>query len=142
MLELKIKTLRKGWHDRDEVLLHAAFQILVEYIRKEKPHKIIDWNYNSESRRTWKSINALYHWWTQERPRRRSPLDSSRLKRPARVFKTDPNKNVGSLIPYDKKKYKAYDQAIKLDMRLEEKWIKEDQQRLHQLVEIRQYLWT
>ena len=37
---LKINTLNKCWCDRDDLLLHAAFQILVDFVEKEKPGKI------------------------------------------------------------------------------------------------------
>ena len=35
--KLIIETLDRTWHDRDEVLLHSAFQILVNYYKYEKP---------------------------------------------------------------------------------------------------------
>jgi hypothetical protein len=36
MKYLKIHTLEKGWHDRDEIMPHAVFQILV-FVEQEKP---------------------------------------------------------------------------------------------------------
>jgi len=42
MKYLKIHSLEKGWHDKDEILLHAAFQLLVDFVDQEKPDKIID----------------------------------------------------------------------------------------------------
>ena len=41
MKYLKIKTLEKGWHDKDEVLLHAAFQLLTDFVEQEKPEETI-----------------------------------------------------------------------------------------------------
>ncbi len=38
----KIKTLGKGWHDKDEILLHAVFQVLTDFVEQEKPETIID----------------------------------------------------------------------------------------------------
>ena len=37
MKYLKIHTLEKGWCDRDEIMLHAVFQILVDFMEQEKP---------------------------------------------------------------------------------------------------------
>jgi hypothetical protein len=37
MRYLKIETLDKGWQDRDEILLHAAFQVLVDFVEREHP---------------------------------------------------------------------------------------------------------
>jgi hypothetical protein len=41
---LKIHTLEKGWYGRDELVLHADFQLLTDFIEQEKPDKIVDWN--------------------------------------------------------------------------------------------------
>ena len=40
MKYLKIHTLKKGWRDRDSIMLHAAFQILVDFVELEKPGEI------------------------------------------------------------------------------------------------------
>jgi len=58
MRYLKIETLDKGWCDRDQVLLHAAFQILVDFIEKEDPENI-DWNSNELHRRAWREIKLI-----------------------------------------------------------------------------------
>ena len=44
MKYLKIHSLEKGWRDRDSIMLHAAFQILVDFVELEEPGKIVDWN--------------------------------------------------------------------------------------------------
>ena len=35
MKTLKIHSLETGWRDRDYVMLHACFQILVDFVEKE-----------------------------------------------------------------------------------------------------------
>jgi hypothetical protein len=35
MKHLKIKSLEKGWCDRDDLILHAAFQRLADFVEKE-----------------------------------------------------------------------------------------------------------
>lgn len=62
MTYLKIQTLDKGWHDKDEVLLHAAFQLFVDFVEKERPDKIVDWNANDLHRHARKEIKSLYKW--------------------------------------------------------------------------------
>lgn len=37
---LKIHALERGWHDKDEILLPAAFQLLVDFIEQEHPDRI------------------------------------------------------------------------------------------------------
>lgn len=44
---LKISTLEKGWADRDHLMLHANFHILVDFVERERSFEIIDWNYNA-----------------------------------------------------------------------------------------------
>src|ERR1051326_3249456 len=142
MLILKIHTLKKGWHDRDHLLLHAAFQLLVDFIEREKPGKIVDWSADGEHRRAWKEIRSLYHWWTQTRPRRKDPLDAKGLKRPPMRREKIAGSDHRRLVPFDRKKYRAYDAALSKSARLEKAWQEEDQRSLHRLIEIRLYLWT
>jgi len=139
---LKIYTLEKGWCDKDYVLLHAVFQLLVNFVEQESPDKIVDWNSDSEHKHAWKEIRSLYRWWTQTRPSRRSPMDVKGLKKPLMKWKKIPGSENYQLVDYDKNKYTAYDAAMKKHWRLEKKWDEEDQRNLHRLIEIRQFLWT
>ncbi|HBL15592.1 MAG: hypothetical protein A2X36_09540 [Elusimicrobia bacterium GWA2_69_24] len=139
---LRICTLRNGWCDKDHVLLHAAFQLLVDFIEQEKPDTIIDWKSDPASRRAWKEICALHGWWSLQRPARRSPLDASGLKKPPMRWTKTPGSASQRLLAYDKHKYAAYDSALKKHWRLEQKWLNEDQRNLHRLIDIRQFLWT
>ena len=87
---LRIDTLEKGWCDRDNVLLHAAFQVLVDFIEKEEPNKTIDWKWNKAHQKAWKEMDELYHWWTKERPKRESPINDEQLKIPPLKFRNVP----------------------------------------------------
>ncbi|MCI0699072.1 hypothetical protein L0337_44600 [candidate division KSB1 bacterium] len=142
MLTLKIKTLSNKWHDKDEVLLHAAFQLLVDYIEQEKSEKTINWNSTETDKKAWKEIQSLYRWWKVTRPARKSPLDDKALKRPPMRFKKIPGAESMQLVKPDKKKYAKYYQALRKDQKLEQKWHEEDQKNLHRLIEIRSFLWT
>ena len=62
---LKINSLEKGFCDGDYLLLHAAFQILVDFVEKEEPEKIIDWSHDEKHRKAWKEVISLYKWWTK-----------------------------------------------------------------------------
>jgi hypothetical protein len=137
---LRIATLEKGWRDKDSVMLHAAFQILADFVEQERPDKIVDWDAEPRHRRAWKEIRSLYEWWTRKRPSRRSPLDAKGLKRPPMRWKKVPGSNCRQLVRYDRKKYAAYDAALKRHWRLEARWDEEDQACLHRLVDIRPFL--
>lgn len=97
---LVIHSLPPTWTDRDERLLHAAFQILVDFIEQEEcsewshvhrtreqliadydttyegcdPEHAADIRKHAEERADdWLAIKALYDWWTVERPARKEP---------------------------------------------------------------------
>lgn len=141
MRYLKIETLDKGWCDRDQVLLHAAFQILVDFIEKEDPERI-DWNSNGLHRRGWREIKSLHRWWKETRPNRKSPLDDEKLPSPPTRWKKVPDSDFIEWVNPDKKKYAKYYEALDRHNKLEQKWLKEDQRNLHRLIEIRSFLWT
>jgi len=142
MKVLKIHTLEKGWFDKDYVMLHAVFQLLVDFVEHEKPDQIVDWNSDLKHKHAWKEICSLYRWWTQKRQSRKSPLDEKGLKRPPMKLKKIQGTENRQLVDYDKNRYAAYDDALKKHWRLEKKWYEEDQRNLHRLIEIRQFLWT
>lgn len=142
MKVLKIQTLKKGWCDKDRVMLHAVFQLLVDFVDQEKPDQFVDWNSDPEHKHAWKEIRSLYRWWTQKRPTRRSPLDKKGLKKPPMRWKKIAESENLQLVDYDKKKYAEYHTALKMHLRLEKKWYEEDQRNLHRAIEIRQFLWT
>lgn len=139
---LKIHTLEKGWCDKDHVMLHAVFQLLVDFVEQEKPDQIVDWNSDPVHKQAWKEIRSLYRWWMQTRPARKSPLDEKGLKKPPMRWKKIDGTENRQLVDYDKKKYAAYDGALKKHWQLEKKWDEEDQRNLHRMIEIRQFLWT
>lgn len=142
MRKLKIHTLHKGWCDKDEVLLHAAFQLLVDFVEQEKPGKVIDWNSDKEHKKVWREIRALYKWWTKKRPARKDPLDDKKMKVPPIKFKKIPGTDFSKMVTPSKKKYAKYYKAAKESTRLEMQWHEEDQLNLHRLIDIRPYLWT
>ena len=145
MKRLNIHTLDKGWYDKDDVLLHAAFQLLTDFIERERPDQVVNYNHNEETRQRWAELQALYHWWTVVRPSRQDPLLDPSLKTPP--IETQPSYGSdGSIryrqrIPYNPADYPEYHQALVLSAQLEQAWFEEDQQHLHRLVDIRPYLW-
>jgi hypothetical protein len=84
------------WIDADVVLVHALFQILIDFVEKERPYKIgltarLAWHglpVPQEERdydypgvdldadlEEWRQIYALYHWWKQHGSTLRQELD-------------------------------------------------------------------
>jgi hypothetical protein len=142
MKYLKIHSLEKGWRDRDSIILHAAFQILVDFVELEEPGKIVDWNSDDAHKEAWHEICDLYDWWTKKRPNRKYPTEDKRLKIPSIEFEDIPGSDYKRMIEPDKKKYAAYYRALEKQKQLEIKYHEEDQRNLHRLIEVRPYLWT
>ena len=141
-IRLTIRTLSAGWHDKDEVLLHAVFQLLADFVEQESPHKHIDWSHDAVHRRAWKEIRDLYRWWMIKRPSKRTLLDDKKIAQPPLRFEKVAGTKFLRLATPDKRKYAAYYRALRQHARLEQKWQSEDQRNLHRLVNIRQFLWT
>jgi len=40
--------------------LHAAFQVLVDFIEREHPDRVIDWNADPGHQHAWREIKSLY----------------------------------------------------------------------------------
>lgn len=63
---LKINSLAssKTWIDRDEIMLHACFQILQDCVEKEK----VDTHCNYESHKDFvDEVRFLYKWWNKRK---------------------------------------------------------------------------
>lgn len=141
-VHLVIRTLKAGWHDKDEVMLHAVFQLLVDFVEQEQPDTRIDWSHDNAHQQAWKEIRTLYRWWTTTRPSRRSPLDDKKIAKPSLRLEKIEGTTHSRLVTPDKKKYAAYYRALKQHTRLEQKWCEEGQRNFHRLIEIREFLWT
>lgn len=67
-----IRTLTPDYHDKDDIYLHACFQILVDWVEREKG---LDW-WNPDGlgarHEAHEQLKALYDWWTSIRPKRYS----------------------------------------------------------------------
>jgi hypothetical protein len=111
-------------------------------VEQEQPDKIVDWSSDELSKHAWEEITSLYKWWKKTRPKRRSPLDDKKLKRPPFRFKKIPGSDMREWVTPDKRKYAGYYQALEEHVRLEKEWYEEDQRNLHRLIEIRSFLWT
>ena len=115
--KLTITTLDGTWHDRDEVLLNAAFQVLVNYYNEEKPREHHYFEYSDEV------IDSLYVWWTKFRPLRIEPFEN-------KYFEEIP------------KKGKEFSKLLDMAAKIEDGYEKEDQEKFKLLVEHRRCMWT
>lgn len=141
---LTIKTLEHGYHDPREMILHAAFQILENFI-KEPMFKMIDWQWNEYHQNIYSESMALYHWWKNVRPHRKDPLFAPDVKAPSWKFnrcKDNPKFNElapSDLTPEEEVRWK---QACEESSKFDEACDAEDNAMLKRLIDIRMGMWT
>ena len=66
-------SLSPTWHDKDYIMLYACFQLLVDFIEKEKPWELTESVYEAykeydednarQRQKDWDELYALYIWW-------------------------------------------------------------------------------
>ena len=146
---LKISSLEKGWANRDDLLLHASFQILIDFVERERPFEIVDWKQDQKHSEAAKEIRYLYRWWAKLRPNRHDPMDDLKEnERPSSEEQLKPvyDNDGKTIIHYEltnqSEKYPKYYAMLEKSWRLEKKWQDEDQANLIRLIKIRRFLWV
>lgn len=123
-----------GWHDSDDQILQANFLILKKFVECEEPFRIIDWDWNEETKVVGEEVKALYRWWTEERAAEHKAVELEWDKRnvsfhfeqvnetaPRMVWTGDDNKDL---------------------LQREEELHQKDTEMLIKLMKIRRFLWT
>lgn len=108
--------LPPGYYDQDERILHACMTLLVDYVRTCEGtgvHTVHD------------EEQALFRWWTVERPANHKRLDEWVMRLFGDRDKTD--NSMGTF-----KEYNTFEDKLRAD----------DQSALHRLIDIRGRLWT
>lgn len=146
--KIEIRTLEPGYYDLEDRLLHGSMQLLVDFVEKQKPFDHIDWESDERHSHAAKEVKALYHWWTVERPARKSCVEQLGDTEVPEPFECWSKKSDGGLECGPKEfrltalLYPKYEAACKLDRDNEEKWAQEEEDALIRLAKIRRYLWT
>lgn len=137
---LVLKNLKKNnpWCDKDHVMLCACFQLLVDFLEKEKPERFMDVKHDAPQRRQYKEWRALYRYWKRDRPRLIAE-ESKALMRWAKTYKyriEASGKNRGRLVTIHNDR-----RLSRIHQRLEEKLHKTDEEMLRRLIDVRNKLW-
>jgi hypothetical protein len=131
---VRVRSLPPTWVDRDNLLLHAAFEILRDVVEQE------DWlnhtvyflpvtehdPYGADYRDDWQEIATLYDWWINRRPARLA-LEDHVLTCWGNEYRKAGNSNIPS---------------SELLSQLEVAGEAEDEDMLVRLCRIRKVLWT
>ena len=128
---LHIKSLPPTWQDRDVLIEHAMFQILTDFIEKEKPDDLIDWDATPECRAARDKMQELYEWWHTVYLK----FDSIDGFEDTKASK---NRFSGGKLQFNKYERKFFDEAN----RKEDEMRKQLTIKMKELVDLRGYLWT
>jgi len=135
-----IKTLPRQWSDRDTIMLHAMFQILIDYVEKEEPFELINWESDSEHSASAKDIKYLYDWWKKNHdydPWNDPVLVKEYDELEAKYGEFASIKEDGEVIFNE-----AFRENSKKFHQREIEWEREVEENLIKLIKIRGYLWT
>lgn len=126
---LMVRSLSERYHDPCELLLHVPFQILCNFVEKEKPEESVNWDFTPEHQQARKEFRSLYYWWKIGRPAAQKHF----MRLISKEFSA-------KTLDWGKQ---IVDKKILLDLtEFEDKLDKIDKKQLHRLVEIRGFLWT
>lgn len=143
---LKISTLPWTWVDRDHILLHAMFQVLVDFVEKENNPGIVCWECDLSHWVAWEEIMDLYHWWKYD------PLAQDENK----VYEFETSEELMGWLDWmypdatswpqvavlKPAPYKGCKDMYRLFGNLTEGATAKQNEMMKRLVEIRPYLWT
>lgn len=160
------KTLKPGYHNTQERILHAAFGELVSYVEgslgyrgwpwqlKKQPRKTkanlkkygleyLEWEINdptvpAHQKEKAKEIKALYHWWTEARPKRIDHLSPKMIDLEDKTVDLSKAKTTASIFSAlnNSASRKYYDYLNEVD----QFYADQDQKMLEALIDILDYL--
>ncbi len=64
---VRIRSLSPDYHDKDDLMLHACFQLLVDFVEVERGLEMWD-PHDHASRAVRTALRDLYWWWKDSRP--------------------------------------------------------------------------
>jgi hypothetical protein len=138
-----------GWHDITELMIHVNFQMLVNFIEKERAFETVVWDSPPEHARAKKELEELYHWWKNVYPKYDDNNPLYKTKHPERKFEPiEVDKDGDPLLfsweaNFESEEAKeAYHKTIRDGMDYEVQCDKEIENNLIRLIKLRPYLWT
>lgn len=138
---VKPQYLSHTWCDRVELLPHVIFQVLSDFIEKERPDETIDWEADEDHSKAWAELQRIYKWWHETYiPWTETYIDKYHFE-PIRFEKTEGSKfsRMAYESPEAQEKSRETSKAIYEE---EEKMNKELVENCKKLIDLKDYLWT
>ena len=150
---IKLKRLDPGYHDPDILLFYSMFEIFEGFMKTQLTDSHVKWvltkddfeewweekDVEKEMKKRndlWDEMNTIYDWWINVYPNREGTLPEY-PKIPKEwglmaVFNEDFD---------DEEIMIEYKKIIKIHLKMEEDWNKEDEEMMHRLIKIHSNLW-
>ena len=149
---LKLRYLKPGWTDKDEVLIHAMFEVLCRFLEDE-PVDLVAWDADQYHAHAMEEMKFLYNWWKKRQKREDdNPIFKPGVEAPK--IKTTPDKewvnkkgkterllNV-NFVHDSPEAEQIWDKACDDSFKWEEACYKEDEEMMKRLIAIRKFMWT
>jgi len=152
---LKMRYLKPGWHDEDELLIHSMFEVLSQFIEGEDKYQIVAWDSNPQDKHAWKEMNELYKWWVKRQKRESdNPILQPNIKSPGMKFTPTEKKWINpetkkeegtskmDFVHKSKKDQERWEKACKDCTKWETDCFNEDTEMMTRLIKIRPFMWT
>lgn len=148
--KLKLRYLKpRQWCDKDEVLIHALFEVLCRFVEEELSQNQVNWNSDKEHKQARKQMDQLYQWWTKIRPIRDEQDPIKKVENPEWKHvdivlngKIDPKWKQLKFEFKNEKHKEQWKKACKESTEFENKCINEDTENMIKLIKIRKFMWT
>ncbi len=151
---LKLRYIKSGWIDKDEVLIHAMFEVLCNFLEDEPVEKI-SWKADSKHKNAWNEMQTLYKWWVKRQNREEdNPILQPNIIAPGMKFtpsdkkiynpitKKEENTSIMDFVYKSDKDKKKCNKACDDCTKWEKKCYDEDNKMMNRLIKIRGYIWT
>jgi len=137
---LKIKTLPPTWNDRDNILVHAMFQILEDFVKKEVINGNIDWDYDEGHRYTRAKMDELLNWFHNVYLKfdEFDGLELDEIKWEDRFYPKEEGSDFIEMKPSSENDRKCYAIAHERELQIR----KDLNKKLKEIIDIKDYLWT
>lgn len=123
------KTLKPGYNDPDELLLHANMHILCDFYEFTTTKGHTDWQYDERHQNYFNQMKTIYEYWTIERPNKEKEMDLE--------YDNIPEVEIDDINECHRSNPHRYDKIREIEDYIEKK----DTEMLHLLIDIRTCLW-
>ena len=139
---IKPKTLKPDYHNQYDLILHASFHVLIEFVEYEEEFGMVDWRATPEHSEFWDEAHRLVYWWKHIRPFQEDWLERDYPYPPGPIEAKDNE----MWVIYDKYRctdeYKEWSRISKIRQEHEIQFEKTDESYLIRLAKIRMFLWN